>query len=132
MEESLFFTGGVVVSIWSDHYGVDKSPDFVAGVKAGIKMYAHWKGGHQEVGTTGRTLVQALVEVDQWIGEIVDSMAKEALKEVKESYSDLLTEVKEIIPQKDPVVEKVDEIHQQMLKDARDGKRDPRSKGDED
>jgi len=35
------------------------------GVREGLRMYAWWKDGVQYVGTTGRTLKEALVEVDQ-------------------------------------------------------------------
>lgn len=66
------------MNIWRDHYGLNKSADFVEGVKAGIKMYAWWKDGRQQVGTTGRTLEEALLEVDQWLAEI-ECKAKETL-----------------------------------------------------
>ena len=39
--------------------------DYTAGVKAGIQAYAHWKDGIQYVGTTGKTLKDALEEVDE-------------------------------------------------------------------
>jgi len=35
------------------------------GVREGIRMYAWWKDGIQYVGTTGRTLEEALKEVDE-------------------------------------------------------------------
>jgi len=35
------------------------------GVREGLRMYAWWKDGVQYVGTTGRTLKEALGEVDQ-------------------------------------------------------------------
>jgi len=49
---------------WTDHYGM-RGEDFVAGVKAGIEAYAHWKDGVRYVGTTGTTLEEALEEVDE-------------------------------------------------------------------
>lgn len=39
-----------------------------AGVEEGIRMYAWWKDGRQYVGTTGRTLTQALKLMDQEAG----------------------------------------------------------------
>jgi hypothetical protein len=33
------------------------------GVRQGIEMYAHWRDGEQYVGTTGRTLKEALERV---------------------------------------------------------------------
>lgn len=38
---------------------------FYDGVKEGIWKYAWWKDGIQYVGTTGKTLKQALAEVDE-------------------------------------------------------------------
>lgn len=35
------------------------------GLRDGIHRYAHWRDGVQYVGTTGRTLQEALVEVNQ-------------------------------------------------------------------
>jgi len=43
------------------------------GMREGIQLYAHWKDGVQYVGTTGRTLKQALETVDQ---EEADILAK--------------------------------------------------------
>lgn len=36
-----------------------------AGLREGVSMYAHWKDGVQYVGTTGRTLEQALDDINQ-------------------------------------------------------------------
>lgn len=38
---------------------------FPLGVKEGIRLYAWWKDGIQYVGTTGRTLKEALEEIDK-------------------------------------------------------------------
>jgi len=38
---------------------------YFSGIREGIRMYAWWKDGVQYVGTTGTTLKEALVEVDQ-------------------------------------------------------------------
>ena len=35
---------------------------YIMGVRHGIRMYAHWKDGTQYVGTTGKTLKEALKE----------------------------------------------------------------------
>ncbi len=35
------------------------------GIKDGIQRYAHWSNGEQFVGTCGKTLSQALAEIDQ-------------------------------------------------------------------
>jgi hypothetical protein len=35
------------------------------GLREGVSMYAHWRDGTQYVGTTGRTLKQALATIDQ-------------------------------------------------------------------
>ncbi len=47
------------------------------GVKEGIWKYAYWKDGEQYVGTTGKTLRDALAEVD----EEKKKMLKGAFKE---------------------------------------------------
>ncbi len=38
---------------------------YYQGLRAGIEQYAHWKDGLQYVGTTGRTLKQALADVHE-------------------------------------------------------------------
>lgn len=38
---------------------------YFAGLRVGVEMYAHWRDGVQYVGTTGRTLEQALDDIDQ-------------------------------------------------------------------
>ncbi len=35
------------------------------GLREGLEMYAHWKDGVQYVGTCGKTLKQALEEIDK-------------------------------------------------------------------
>ena len=42
-----------------------QTPDFIKGVIAGITMFAWWKDGHQEVGTTGTTLKQAIKDAEE-------------------------------------------------------------------
>ena len=44
---------------------LDYYDGFYEGMKEGVKLYAWWKDGVQYVGTTGRTLVEALSEVDK-------------------------------------------------------------------
>lgn len=39
--------------------------DFYEGMKEGIRLYAWWRDGIQYVGTTGRTLKEALEDVDK-------------------------------------------------------------------
>lgn len=41
------------------------------GLREGVEMYAHWKDGVQYVGTTGRTLKQALDTIDQEEADIL-------------------------------------------------------------
>ena len=36
---------------------------YYQGVREGLEMYAHWRDGVQYVGTTGRTLKEALAKV---------------------------------------------------------------------
>ena len=43
---------------------LDYYDGFYAGMKEGIRLYAWWKDGIQYVGSTGRTLKEALDEVD--------------------------------------------------------------------
>lgn len=38
---------------------------YYKGMREGITLYAHWKDGVQYVGTTGRTLKDALSEIDK-------------------------------------------------------------------
>lgn len=51
------------------------------GLREGLEMYAHWKDGTQYVGTCGKTLKQALAEIDQQEQSIVDSL--QDAKEIK-------------------------------------------------
>lgn len=45
-------------------YG-ERSEDFCKGMIEGFKVYAHWKNGVQYVGTTGKTLENAIKEVEE-------------------------------------------------------------------
>lgn len=38
---------------------------YYEGVKLGVSLYAHWKDGTQYVGTCGKTLKDALKEIDR-------------------------------------------------------------------
>lgn len=50
------------------------------GLREGVSQYAYWRDGTQYVGTTGRTLKQALADIDQ---EEADVLARyERLKQV--------------------------------------------------
>lgn len=42
------------------------------GLRDGIHQYAHWRDGVQYVGTTGRTLQQALDSVNQSEADLLD------------------------------------------------------------
>jgi hypothetical protein len=42
------------------------------GMRDGIHLYAHWRDGVQYVGTTGRTLNQALDAVNQAEADLMD------------------------------------------------------------
>lgn len=44
----------------------DQVKKYFAGLAAGVRMYAWWKDGAQQVGTTGRTLKEALIQIDTW------------------------------------------------------------------
>lgn len=45
---------------------------YYKGVREGVAMYAHWQDGVQYVGTTGRTLHQAIAELQQEEADIVE------------------------------------------------------------
>lgn len=38
---------------------------YYSGLKDGVQMYAHWKDGVQYVGTTGKTLRTAIIELNK-------------------------------------------------------------------
>jgi len=52
------------MSYLKEMYG-EQSKDFCQGMIEGFKTYAHWKDGVQYVGTTGKTLKDAIKEVDE-------------------------------------------------------------------
>lgn len=56
-----------------------QSRAYYRGLREGVEMYAHWKDGVQYVGTTGRTLKQALAYIDQVETEVLSrtSMLKQ-------------------------------------------------------
>jgi len=52
------------MNYWKDYQSrFAGNNDFVLGAVEGIKLYAHWRNGRQEVGTTGTTLEKAILEV---------------------------------------------------------------------
>jgi len=53
------------------------------GVKEGITMYAWWKDGKQEVGTTGKSLRTALDEVDN---ELIGTTNK-TMKQIRDELT---------------------------------------------
>ncbi len=52
------------MNYWTEMHGT-RSKEFIDGVIAGITMFAWWKDGVQEVGTTGTTLKQAIKEAKE-------------------------------------------------------------------
>lgn len=42
-----------------------QSTAYYRGLREGVERYAHWRDGTQYVGTTGRTLKQALADINQ-------------------------------------------------------------------
>ena len=53
------------------------------GLREGLEMYAHWRDGTQYVGTCGKTLKQALAEIDKQEADILAGL--EDRREVKSS-----------------------------------------------
>jgi hypothetical protein len=49
-----------------------QSRAYYEGLRDGIYRYAHWRDGVQYVGTTGRTLKQALDDVNQAEADLMD------------------------------------------------------------
>jgi hypothetical protein len=41
------------------------SAEFFKGLRRGVEMYAHWKDGVQYVGTCGKTLKDALADINK-------------------------------------------------------------------
>jgi len=44
---------------------IERLKAYYNGLRDGIQMYAHWKDGSQYVGTTGKTLSVAFVELNK-------------------------------------------------------------------
>ena len=44
------------------------------GLREGLEMYAHWKDGVQYVGTCGKTLKQALAEINKQEEDVLAGM----------------------------------------------------------
>jgi len=42
-----------------------QSRAYYQGIREGVERYAHWRDGTQYVGTTGRTLSEAIAAIDQ-------------------------------------------------------------------
>ncbi len=49
-----------------------QSRAYYEGMRDGIHRYAHWRDGVQYVGTTGRTLKEALEDVNQAESDLMD------------------------------------------------------------
>lgn len=65
------------MNYWEDFYG-NRGKEFANGAKAGMSLFAWWKDGVQYVGTTGRTLKEALQDVDD--AYAVEALSDEAMK----------------------------------------------------
>lgn len=48
-----------------------QSRAYYQGRREGVSLYAHWRDGVQYVGTTGRTLKEALEYIDQQEAEVM-------------------------------------------------------------
>ena len=57
-----------------------QSRAYYRGLREGVEMYAHWHSGAQYVGTTGRTLKQALADIDE--DEAQDLIRCDRLKQI--------------------------------------------------
>lgn len=57
---------------------------FYEGMREGVRAYAHWRDGVQYVGTTGKTLAQALEQIDS-----EEKRAYEVLEDRREIKSKL-------------------------------------------
>jgi hypothetical protein len=44
---------------------IEKLKMYYSGLKDGIQIYAHWKDGTQYVGTVGKTLRAAIIELNK-------------------------------------------------------------------
>lgn len=44
---------------------IEKLKMFYSGIREGVQMYAHWKDGVQYVGTTGKTLADAIKSLNR-------------------------------------------------------------------
>ena len=53
---------------------------YYRGLREGVEMYAHWHSGTQYVGTTGRSLKQALADIDE--DETVALLRFDGLKQI--------------------------------------------------
>lgn len=51
-----------------------KIKNYFEGYREGIKLYAHWKDGTQYVGTTGKTLREALAHIDEQEQSLLESL----------------------------------------------------------
>jgi len=49
---------------------------YYEGVREGVQMYAHWKDGEQFVGTTGRTLKEAIERINLAEADVLARFSK--------------------------------------------------------
>ena len=53
---------------WTTLYGT-RSPEFIAGVKAGVEMFAVWKSGRQVVGIAETPIEDIFREIDEGLSD---------------------------------------------------------------
>lgn len=56
---------------------LEKLQKYYEGIINGVTRYAHWKDGVQYVGTCGKTLKEAIEEIQQECQEMVDEMEED-------------------------------------------------------
>ena len=56
---------------------IEKLKVYYSGLRDGIQMYAHWKDGVQYVGTVGKTLRAAIIELNKEEEKRIDELQVE-------------------------------------------------------
>ena len=61
------FSGSELSELVHAYLDAEKTADaaYIKGMKYGVRRFAWWKDGVQYVGTTGRTLQEALADIDK-------------------------------------------------------------------
>lgn len=60
---------GVISKAIQKKVEVARAEGYIAGYKAALRTYAWWKEGVQYVGTCGRTLKQALTDIERGVDD---------------------------------------------------------------